>query len=205
MNMKISKRILLIGLITIFFGLILVGCDSNEKDSLGEDGQTEQDITKEDENIQQKDEKNKLVPPGEEVVFEDENGNAMFSLKINSVNIADKFIEKKDETFSADPDRGVFESDYEQAVEVNYTYKNIGVDEKIKITSFDIQVADIEGEVSESVGVLKKEAQEIPANMSCTAEAHYALMNKSDKVKVIFSNPMVTEDVIFEVPVNEEL
>lgn len=216
------KRILIL-FMSLIMTLSLAGCSKNqstqpeksedtaietEKQEREKEKKEKEEKEKEEEEKKQEEEeaeKNKIYAVGEEAIFKDEDGKEMYSLRINSVSIADKFIKKKDKTFSSDPEQGVFAGKYKQAVEVNYTYTNIGIeDEKFGIGPREFQVADVEGEIAESTINLKKQPQALIPNTSSTVEGHHALVNKSDKVKIIFTDKIYNEIVIFEVPVSEE-
>lgn len=215
------KRILIL-LMSLIMTLSIAGCDdesvqpeksekvvieTEEHGQVEEEKETQKEENKAEKQTEEDEETKdeKIYTVGEEATFQNEDGKEMYSLRINGVNIADKFIERKDETFSADPERGVFAGKYEQAVEVNYTYTNLGIeDEKLSISPRELQVADIEGEIAESTIDLKKQPQELIPNTSSTVEGHHALMNKSDNVKIIFTDEIYNKTIIFEAPVGQE-
>ena len=216
------KRILIL-IMSLIMTLSLAGCSKDkptqpekskdtaietEKQELEKEEKEKEEKEKEEEEKKREEEeakKNKIYAAGEEAIFTDKDGKEMYSLRINSVTIADKFIKSKDKTFSSDPEQGVFAGKYKQAVEVNYTYTNIGIeDRKLGIGPKEFQVADVEGEIGESTISLKKQPQGLIPDTSSTVEGHHALVNKSDKVKIIFTDDAYNKTVIFEVPVGAE-
>lgn len=198
--------------LTLFMSLILalslVGCGNEQvtKSEVSEDTDVEIEEQEEQKEIE-KMEENKVYEVGEEAIFKDENDKEMYSLRIDNVKSADKFISEINDSYEINGRIGIFESEYEQVVEVNYTYTNIAKDDEAKlyIAPEDLQVADITGNIGEVTMIpLKKEPQVIVPNTNSNVEGHYALKNKSDEVKIIFFSPMYNKTVTFESLVSEE-
>lgn len=177
---------------------------TNESNS----GIVEED-SKEDSETEKKKEKpkeDKVYEIGEEAIFRDEDGKDMYSLRIDEVKSANKFIEENNENYSINGRIGIFQGEYEQAVEIIYTYTNIAKDDEamLYIMPEDFQVADMKGSLGEpTVTPLKTNPQVLIPNTNVTVEGHYALKNKSDKVKIIFKSEMYNQTVVFESKVTE--
>lgn len=208
--MKLTKTKILI---LFLLCLSLVAC-SNEEKTIQDENKKEQEIeTGEKEDLVEEDSKleeaenEKIYKVGEEAMFKDENGKEMYSLRIDSVKSADKYIAKNNNSYEINGSVGIFSGEYKQVVEVIYTYTNIAKDDEslLYIAPEDLQVADIKGNIGEvTVIPLKKRPQTIIPDTSSSVEGHYALSNKSDEIKIIFSSEMYSKTIIFKAAVELE-
>lgn len=175
------KKLLSI-LIGVSMVLVLVACgNSNNIDS---------------KNAQSKSSDKKVYKAGEEAFILDDSGNKIYSLKINSVKIANDFEYKKDFP----------ESNLTQIVEVDYSYSNIAKnDKKLLIHGADLQVVDLNGTVAEASSMFpKQKPKEITVGTNCTVQSYYGLVNKSDTVKIVFTSGQYKKNgaITFEIPVS---
>lgn len=139
--------------------------------------------------------KEKIYGLNEEAYIQDNEGNKVYSIKINGVKTANNFEYKSDFP----------ESNLVQVIEVDYTYSNIKAENmNLIIDTGALKVADSTGNMAEGSAMYpKQKPQETTIGTNCRVQGYYGLANKSDKVRIIFTSLAYENSptIVFEVPV----
>lgn len=138
-----------------------------------------------------KKEEAKIYNQGEKAIVKDKNGTDMYSLTIDSVKKADDFEYKEDF------------NNPKEIIEVTYTYENLNKkDKNLYIHGQDLTLLDSKNSVADGSSMFpKRKPKELPKGANCTVDSYYGLLNKSDKVKIIFKSSQYGQKLEFEVPV----
>lgn len=181
------KRILLVLVIAV--SLTTVGCSSTGDNQGKETGRK---TIEKDNGKPEEEQADDTYKAGEEAIIKDDKGNDMYSLKVDSVKLANDFEYKED-----------FSENTKQIVEVDYTYKNIAKDDtELYIHGEYLQVVDQDGKAAESSSMFpKQQPQEASVGVSVRVQSYYGLENESEEVQVMLRSEGYNTTVIFKVPV----
>ncbi|NBI05775.1 hypothetical protein [Senegalia massiliensis] len=135
-----------------------------------------------------------IFESGEEAIITNNNGNEMYSIKIEEAKVADDFEYKED-----------FSENTTQIVEVEYTYKNIAQEDALLyIHGQDLQVVDQQNKVAESSDMFpKQQPQDSGVGTEVTVQAYYGLENESEEIQVILRSEMYDSEIEYRIPVTK--